>query len=219
MMKKTPGTRIDYEKLLTEYRSCGSIAKAARAIGVSRRVVYWKSKNDQEFKNRLEAVREELKLPSPASLTIAALEPSQALVKAPSELVVSEYEDSMADWQKKFEASLRLCGLVHIAALQAGLDGSKIEKLIRDNQEYAQRVRQLCDEANSRMLYYARDRAMSGKADQVLIAWLKAYNENFRDKATLQVSGGLRNESQHLVLTPEMVRKLAEARASLSGGV
>jgi len=44
---------------------------------------------------------------------------------------------------------------------------------------------------------------------------VKAYNENFRDKATLQVSGGLRNESQHLVLTPEMVRKLAEARANL----
>ena len=214
MMKKSPEARIDYDKFLSEYRSCGSVAKAARAVGVSRRVVYWRAKNDNEFRTKLEAVREELRLPSPLGLTIAPQGPLNAL-QGPSMLVVSEDESSMEEWQKKFEASLRIYGLVHIAAIQAGLDGSKIEKLVGENKEYAQRVRQLCDEANSRMLFYARERAMSGKADQVLLAWLKAFNENFRDKATLQVSGGLRNEHQHLVLTPEVVRKLAEARATL----
>lgn len=52
---------------------------------------------------------------------------------------------------------------------------------------------------------------MSGKADQVLLAWLKAYNDNFRDKASVQVSGNIRHQHGHIVLTPQMLEQIEKA--------
>ena len=55
---------------------------------------------------------------------------------------------------------------------------------------------------------------MSGKADQVLLAWLKAYNDNFRDKASVQVSGNIRHQHGHIVLTPQMLEQIEKAEAA-----
>jgi len=75
------------------------------------------------------------------------------------------------------------------------------------------------EEANSRMLYYARERAMSGRSDQLLLAWLKAYNDAFREKANIQVQATTKNAHVHLLLNKETLERLGSRWAEMSGGV
>ena len=76
--------------------------------------------------------------------------------------------------------------------------------------KYARRVARLCEEANSRMLFFARERAMSGRADQLLLAWLKAYNEAFREKTNIQVQAMTKNAHLHFALNKETLEKLGK---------
>ena len=195
---KTPAARLNYEKLLAELReNGGNLSKAARAVGMSREVVYWRAKHDEKFKARLQSVKDELALqPIPTQIPEVTEDPTpQTLVPVPA-----DSSEPKPNWQRQYEASLRTYGLPPIAPIHAGVDFSSVEKLLNENPEFAARSRQLCDEANSRILLFARERAMSGKADQVLLAWLKAYNDNFRDKASVQVSGNIRHQHGHIVL-------------------
>jgi len=209
---KTPATRLNYDKLLAELReNGGNLSKAARAVGMSREVVYWRAKHDEKFKARLQSVKDELALqPIPTQIPEVTEDPTpQTLVP-----VLGETADPKPNWQRQYEASLRTYGLPPIAAIHAGVDFSSVEKLLNENPDFAARSRQLCDEANSRILLFARERAMSGKADQVLLAWLKAYNDNFRDKASVQVSGNIRHQHGHIVLTPQMLEQIEKAEAA-----
>ena len=206
---RTPATRLDYDKLLAELKqNGGNLSKAARAVGMSREVVYWRAKHDEKFKARLQSVKEELALePIPTQMPEVTEDPPQQTLVP----VLGDSADSKPHWQRQYEASLRTYGLPPIAAIHAGVDFSSVEKLLNENPDFAARSRQLCDEANSRILLFARERAMSGKADQVLLAWLKAYNDNFRDKASVQVSGNIRHQHGHIVLTPQMLEQIEKA--------
>jgi len=219
--EQIPEARINYDKFLEELRACGSIAKAARAVGVSRRAVYWRAKNDAQFRAQLDEIRKDLNhLDAQSPLEMAALNTPQSLpdaLKTPDSLKPADHSQAMPQWQKEFEASLRVHGLVHIAAIQAGLDPNKVQKLLKDNPDYVERLRVLGEEANSRMLYFARERAMSGRADQLLIAWLKAFNENFRDKSSVQINGTMRHGHQHVVLTPAVLEQMGRDWESVAG--
>ena len=196
---ESPESRINYEPFLVEYRKSGCLAKSARSAGISRRAVYWRAKHDPAFKAQLETIKGELKLPS-----------------APSEIPLEPVKGKGVDWRGKFEESVRVHGLIPIASLQAGVEVERVEKILEKDPEYAQRVSRLVEEANSRMLYYARERAMSGRADQLLLAWLKAYNENFREKASLQINATTRNAHVHFVLTKDTLEKLGRGWAEMS---
>ena len=196
-----PEMRIDYKKFLVEYRQSGCLAKSARAVGISRRSIYWRAKHDPAFKAQLEAIKGELKLPS-----------------APSEIPLEPVKGVEVDWREKFEESVRVHGLIPIASLQAGVEVERVEKLLEKNPEYAGRVSRLVEEANSRMLYYARERAMSGRSDQLLLAWLKAYNENFRERANIQVNATSKNAHVSFFLNKDALEKLGKGWAEMSGG-
>lgn len=206
---QTPATRLNYDKLLAELKeNGGNLSKAARAVGMSREVVYWRAKHDEKFKARLQSVKDELALqPIPTQMPEVAEDPPQQTLVP----VLGDSTEPKPHWQRQYEASLRTYGLPPIAAIHAGVDFSSVEKLLNENPDFAARSRQLCDEANSRILLFARERAMSGKADQVLLAWLKAYNDNFRDKASVQVSGNIRHQHGHIVLTPQMLEQIEKA--------
>ena len=206
---RTPTTRLNYEKLLAELKeNGGNLSKAARAVGMSREVVYWRAKNDEKFKARLQSVKDELALqPVPTHIPEVTDDPSQQTLVP----MLGDSNEPKPHWQRQYEASLRTYGLPPIAAIHAGVDFSSVERLLNENPEFAARSRQLCDEANSRILLFARERAMSGKADQVLLAWLKAYNDNFRDKSSVQVSGNIRHQHGHIVLTPQMLEQVEKA--------
>lgn len=197
---ESPESRINYGPFLVEYRQSGCLAKSARSAGISRRAVYWRAKHDPAFKAQLEAIKGELKLPS-----------------GPLEVPLEPVTEQGTDWREKFEESVRVHGLIPIASLQAGVEVERVEKLLEKDPEYAQRVSRLVEEANSRMLYYARERAMSGRADQLLLAWLKAYNENFREKASIQVNGTTRNAHVHFALSKDTLEKLGRGWAEMSG--
>ena len=193
---EAPEARIDYEKFLVEYRQSGCLAKSARAVGISRRAVYWRAKHDPAFKAQLGRIKSELK---------AVLMPSQGLVPAS---VSHSRPDS--GWRAKFEEGIRNHGLIPIASIQAGVESEEVERLLESDPKYAQRVARLCEEANSRMLFFARERAMSGRADQLLLAWLKAYNEAFREKTSIQVQATTKNAHLHFALNKETLEKLGK---------
>jgi len=216
-----PSARLNYDKFLEELkRSGGNITKAARAVGMSRETAYWRAKRDPEFKAKLEAVKDELAVldnpPQAVPESVQLPDGAELPVPAQGDLVpvLGVSPELKPEWQRKFEASLRTYGLPPIAAIHAQVEFAQIEKLIAQNPDFAARCRQLCDEANSRILFFARERAMSGKADQVLLAWLKAYNENFRDKASLQVSGMVKHQHGHVILTPQMLEQVEKAEAA-----
>jgi hypothetical protein len=197
-----PEMRIDYEKFLVEYRQSGCLAKSARAVGISRRVVYWRAKHDPAFKAQLERIKGELKLGS-----------------APIEITLEPVKEDGADWREKFEDNVRVHGLIHIASLKAGVEVERVEEILEKDPDYAKRIGRLVEEANSRMLYYARERAMSGRSDNLLLAWLKAHNEAFRERANLQVNATTKNAHVHLILNKETLEKLGRGWAEMSGGV
>lgn len=199
---ESPESRINYGPFLVEYRQSGCLAKSARSAGISRRAVYWRAKHDPAFKAQLEKIKGDLKLPS-----------------APSEIPSEPVSANGADWKGKFEESVRVHGIIPIASLQAGVEVERVEKLLEKDPEYAKRVARLMEEANSRMLYYARERAMSGRSDQLLLAWLKAYNEAFREKTSIQVQATTKNAHVHLLLNKETLEKLGSRWAEISGGV
>lgn len=213
-LPETPVSRLDYDKFLAELKANGgNMAKAARAVGMSREAAYWRAKNDPEFKAKLKAVKNELSLqpePAPEPLPLPVnREPTET---DPKNLVPAFGEGvEKPTWQKQFETSLRTYGLVPIASIHAGVDYHAVEKLMAEDAEFAGRCRYLMEEANGQILLFARQRAMSGKADQVLLAWLKAYNDNFRDKASLQVSGSVKHSHGHVVLTPQMLEQVEKA--------
>lgn len=213
-LPETPVSRLDYDKFLSELKANGgNMAKAARAVGMSREAAYWRAKNDPEFKAKLKAVKDELSLqpePAPEPLPLPVnREPTET---DPKNLVPVFGEGvEKPTWQKQFETSLRTYGLVPIASIHAGVDYHAVEKLMAEDAEFAGRCRYLMEEANGQILLFARQRAMSGKADQVLLAWLKAYNDNFRDKASLQVSGSVKHSHGHVVLTPQMLEQVEKA--------
>jgi hypothetical protein len=192
--REAPEARIDYEKFLVEYRQSGCLAKSARAVGISRRAVYWRAKHDPAFKAQLERIKSELK---------AVPMPSEVLVPASASHSVPD-----SDWRAKFEEGIRNHGLIPIASIQAGVESEEVERLLESDQKYAQRVSRLCEEANSRMLFFARERAMSGRADQLLLAWLKAYNEAFREKTSIKVQAITKNAHLHFDLNKETLEKL-----------
>lgn len=196
-----PEMRIDYKKFLVEYRQSGCLAKSARAVGISRRAVYWRTKHDPAFKAQLERIKGELKLPS-----------------ALSEIPLEAVKGGGGDWRGKFEESIRVHGLIPIASLQAGIEVERVEKILEKDPEYGQRIARLVEEANSRMLYYARERAMSGRSDQLLIAWLKAHNEAFREKTSIQVQASTRNAHAHFLFNKEALEKLKSGWAEVSMG-
>jgi hypothetical protein len=210
----TPASRLDYDKFLSELKANGgNMAKAARAIGMSRESAYWRAKKDPEFKAKLKAVRDELSLqpePTPEPAELPVVRPPAETDPAKLVPVFGEGAEKPT-WQKQFETSLRTYGLVPIASIHAGVDYHAVEKLMSENAEFASRCRYLMDEANGQILLFARQRAMSGKADQVLLAWLKAYNDNFRDRASLQVSGSVKHTHGHIVLTPQMLEQVEKA--------
>jgi len=194
-----PEMRIDYKKFLVEYRQSGCLAKSARAVGISRRAVYWRTKHDPAFKAQLERIKGELKLSS-----------------APLEIALDPVKENGADWKGKFEEGVRVHGLIPIASLQAGIEVEWVEKILEKDPEYAQRIARLVEEANSRMLYYARERAMSGRSDNLLLAWLKAHNETFRERANLQVDATTKNAHVHLLLNKAALEKLGRGWAEIS---
>jgi len=198
---ESPEARINYGPFLVEYRQSGCLAKSARSAGISRRAVYWRAKHDPAFKAQLEQIKGDLKLPS-----------------VPSEIPVEPVPTIGGDWKGKFEESVRVHGIIPIASLQAGVEVERVEKLLEKDPEYAKRVASLMEEANSRMLYYARERAMSGRSDQLLLAWLKAYNDAFREKASIQVQATTKNAHVHLLLNKETLEKLGSRWAEMSGG-
>jgi len=189
-----PEARINYEKFLVEYRQSGCLAKSARAVGISRRAVYWRARHDPAFKAQLDRIKSEIRL-NPV--------PSEPLVPVP---VPHSSKDS--GWIAKFEEGIRNHGLIPIASIQAGMESEEVERLLESDPKYAQRVARLCDEANSRMLFFARERAMSGRADQLLLAWLKAYNEAFRERTSIQVQATTKNAYLHFALDKETLEKL-----------
>jgi hypothetical protein len=199
-----PEMRIDYKKFLAEYRQSGCLAKSARAVAISRRAVYWRAKHDPAFKAQLETIKGEF---NGISMSL------ESLVTAP----VARLKDN-SDWRARFEASIRTHGLIPIASLQAGVENEDVERLLEADPVYAQKVAHLCEEANSRMLYYARERAMSGRSDQLLLAWLKAYNEAFKEKTSIQVQATSKNAHVHFFLNKEAMEKLGREWAEVSGG-
>lgn len=216
-----PSARLNYDKFLEELRrNGGNITKAARAVNMSRETAYWRAKRDPEFKAKLEAVKDELAVldnpPQAVPESIQLPDGAELPTPAQGDLVpaLGVSTELKPEWQRKFEASLRTYGLPPIAAIHAQVEFAQIEKLTAQNPDFAARCRQLCDEANSRILFFARERAMSGKADQVLLAWLKAYNENFKDKSSVQVSGTIRHNHGHIVLTPQMLEQVERAEAA-----
>lgn len=213
-LPETPVSRLDYDKFLSELKANGgNMAKAARAVGMSREAAYWRAKNDPEFKAKLKAVKDELSLqPEPAPEPLPLPVKKEPTETDPKNLVPVFGEGvEKPTWQKQFETSLRTYGLVPIASIHAGIDYHAVEKLMVEDVEFAGRCRYLMEEANGQILLFARQRAMSGKADQVLLAWLKAYNDNFRDKASLQVSGSVKHSHGHVVLTPQMLEQVEKA--------
>lgn len=199
-----PEMRIDYEKFLAEYRQSGCLAKSARAVAISRRAVYWRAKHDPAFKAQLERIKGEFN---------GISMPFESLATAP----VARLKDN-SDWRARFEASIRTHGLIPIASLQAGIENEDVERILEADPVYAQKVAHLCEEANSRMLYYARERAMSGRSDQLLLAWLKAYNENFRERANIQVNATTKNAHVHFLFNKEALEKLGRGWAEVSTG-
>lgn len=219
--KAVPTFRLDYDKLLDEFKkSGGNMSKAARICGVSRESAYWRAKRDPEFKAKFEAAKAEIAVLNNPTQAVpeSVMLPDGADLPPPQEgdltPVLGVAAEQKPEWQRHFEASLRTYGLPPIAAIHAKVEFTQIEKLMVQNPDFAARCRQLCDEANSRILFFARERAMSGKADQVLLAWLKAYNENFRDKASVQVSGMVKHQHGHVILTPQMLEQVEKAEAA-----
>jgi hypothetical protein len=194
-----PEMRIDYEKFLVEYRQSGCLAKSARTVGISRRAVYWRAKHDPAFKAQLERIKGDLKLPS-----------------GPSEIPLEPIRGDGVEWRDKFEESVRVHGLIPIASLQAGIEVDQVENALEKDSEFSQRITRLVEEANSRMLYYARERAMSGRSDNLLLAWLKAHNETFRERANLQVNATTKNAHVHFLLNKDALEKLGRGWAEIS---
>lgn len=216
--KAVPQARLNYDKLLEEFKkNGGNMTRAARVVGMSRETAYWRAKRDPEFAAKFQAAKDEIAVlqEQPQAVPESVTLPDGADLPAPQEgdlvPVLGVRTDLKPEWQRKFEASLRTYGLPPIAAIHAQVEFSLIEKLMVHNPDFAARCRQLCDEANSRILFFARERAMSGKADQVLLAWLKAYNENFKEKANVQVSGTIRHSHGHVILTPQMLEQVEKA--------
>lgn len=218
-----PPARLDYEAFLVELKkNGGNISKTTRALGMSRESIYWRQRNDPEFRAKLQQAKDEMSLEASAE---AVLEPPPDLTLgepadlAPKELVPVLSEDMEKPvWQRQFERSLKTYGLPMVAATHAGVEYGKIEALLLQNSEFQNRCRILQEEANGQILLFARQRAMSGKADQLLLSWLRAYNECFREKASIQVQATTKNAHVHLLLNKETLERLGSRWAEMSGG-
>lgn len=217
-----PPARLDYDGFLVELKkNAGNISKTARAVGMSRESIYWRKENDPEFRAKLQRVLDELTLEASADRVLEA--PLVPVFEKPPEVETQNLVPVLEEgrekpvWQRQFELSLKTYGLPMVAATHAWVDYGKIEVLLVENPEFQNRCRLLQEEANGQILLYARQRAMSGKADQILISWLRAYNENFREKASIQVNATTRNAHVHFVLSKDTLEKLGRGWAEMSG--
>lgn len=130
------------------------------------------------------------------------------------------------DWRPAFITALGRAGIVLAAAQAAGVDRTTAYRERERNPEFAAQWDEAIDESADRLEAEARRRATTVGSDRLLMAMLKAYRpERYGDRQRVEVSGGVRLESEYLRIRsaitdalhayPEARRAVAERLAAL----